>query len=163
MSTHRPPHLPPEPSPGLPPGLPPEAGPRAPAGSPVPWQEDLVVVAAAVVCASFSWLCLVRLPGVDLAVETGGDTRPLGLAAIAVTAGVAAAVGVLVLRLLERTTSRALTIWTTLALGVALLSLLGTFAATTAEAQAVLLGLHGVVAAVVVVAARRSRRRRGPR
>lgn len=126
----------------------------------VPVLTDVVIVGAAVLCALITWFLAVWLGGVDLVVNTGAGDQQVGGVSVAVTAGVAALVGLIVLRILERITGKALPIWVVLAVVVTLVSLFGPLAATTAAAMGTLLTLHGVVAAVVIVAAIRSRRLR---
>lgn len=127
----------------------------------VRWSTDLVVVGAAIACALVAWLFTAGLAGVDLAVVQGDQLRQIGGLAVAITAGVAATAGVISLRILERLTSKAVTVWTWAAVVVTLGSLLGPLSATSAAATGMLACLHGVVAAVVIVALRRSRRRSG--
>lgn len=126
----------------------------------VPVGTDLVIAGAAVLCALIVWSLTAWLGGITVVVNTGSGTQSIGGVAVAVTAAVAALVGLVVLRLLERVTGKALTIWTVVAVAVALLSLFGPLAATSVAATGVLLTLHGVVAAVVIVGAVRSRRSR---
>ncbi|HET6562116.1 MAG TPA: DUF6069 family protein [Marmoricola sp.] len=124
-----------------------------------PWSADLGGVVAAVVCALVTWGSA-RLAGVEPAVERGGEVQEIGGAAVALVAGASALVGLTALRLLERSTSRALRLWTGLAAVVTLVSLLGPLSATTTAATGTLLSLHAVVAAVVIASAHASRRRR---
>ena len=67
--------------------------------------------------------------------------------------------GFVVLRILEASMVRALEIWTVLAVGVTVLSLLGPLTATSEAAIGALVSLHAVVAAVVIASAQASRRR----
>lgn len=122
----------------------------------VPWSRDLVVVAAAVVCAWVTWWLAVTAGGVDLVVSAGPGVQRVEGAAVAISAGVGALAGMLTLRALEARTSRALRIWTVLAVLALLVSLLGPSSALTPVSKGTLVGLHAVVA-VVVVAAHRSR------
>lgn len=124
----------------------------------VPWSTDLVTVGAAVVCATVMWICTVRLGSVDLVVEVDGSVRRVGGAAVALTALVAAALGIVALRALERLTPRGLQIWTALAVAATTVSALGPFSAQDRTATGTLLGLHAVVAVVVIVSAHMSRR-----
>lgn len=126
-----------------------------------PWSTDLVSAGAAVVCALVTWFCTAYLAGLDLAVRRGDEVQQISGLAVALTAAVVSLGGLSVLRLLERLTPRALTIWTVLAVVVTLVSFLGPFGATTTAATGTLLSLHAVVAAVVIASARASRRRRG--
>lgn len=127
---------------------------RRPAPS---WTTDLTIALAAVICALVAWFFVVRLPGVDLLVHTGGALRRVGAVDVALAAGVSAVLGLGLLRVLERLTARALAVWTAIALVVALFSMLGTTAATTREGTFALVSLHAVVAAVVLAAGLRSR------
>ncbi|QGH69678.1 DUF6069 family protein [Pseudactinotalea sp. HY158] len=122
-----------------------------------PWSTDLVIVGAAVVSATITWWFTSELAGVDLAVSTGPNVRNISGPAVAVTAGVAAVLGMLTLRILQARTARGLRIWTALAVPAWLVSLVVPLSAVTPAATGTLLGLHALVAAVVVVAARRSR------
>lgn len=124
----------------------------------VPWRVDLATAGAAGVCATIAWLFVAVLPGVALVVSTGTGTRTVSGVAVAVTSAVAALVGMLGLRVLERLTRRALGVWTALVVLVALLSLLGPLGAVTTVAAWALVSLHGVVTAVVLAAGHRSRR-----
>ncbi len=123
-----------------------------------PWPADVGGALAAIVCALVTWGSA-RLADVDLLVERGGEVQEVGAEAVALVAGISALVGLAVLRLLERRTPRGLQLWTGLALGVALASLLGPLSATTAAGTGALLSLHGVVAAVIITSAHASRRR----
>jgi len=127
----------------------------------VPWTSDLVVVGAATVCALVLWVTADVFGGVDLLVRSGDDVRRIGGVAVGVSAALAALVGLLVLRGLERLTRHALGVWTGLAVVVLALSVLGPLGATSTAATGTLLGLHAVVAAVVLVSAHRSRRAYG--
>jgi hypothetical protein len=128
-----------------------------------PWTTDLVGVGAAAVCAMVTWVFTVQLADLDLIVEAGGEVQRVTGWAVALTAGVAALIGYLALRVLERLTPRALGIWTVLAVVMTLVSFLGPLSATSAAATGTLIALHAVVAAVVIASARSSRRRRRPR
>lgn len=123
------------------------------------WTNDLVTVAAAVICALLTWTLATRLGGVVLEVRDASGSRPVDAFAVVAVATLAGLLGVVSLRVLERLTSRALPIWLSIAILAALISLLGPLAATTAAAAGTLLTLHGVVAAVVIVGLSRSRRK----
>lgn len=129
-----------------------------PIRSGAPWANDLAIIAAAVICAMVMWLCAVQLGDVDPVVVIGDEARRISGASVAFSAAIAAFIGLLVLRGLERLSSRALQAWTVIAIAVAALSALGPLSATSSDTKGTLLGLHGVVAAVVIVGARRSRR-----
>lgn len=124
----------------------------------VPWRVDLATAGAAAVCATTAWLFVAVLPGVALVVRTGAGTQTVGGVAVALSAAVAAFVGMVGLRVLERWTHRALGLWTLLVLLVALVSLVGPLGAVTASAGWALVSLHAVVTAVVLAAGHRSRR-----
>jgi hypothetical protein len=125
------------------------------------WTNDVVTVAAAVVCALITWALATQLGGVALEVRDASGLRPVDGVSVAVVAALAALLGVLSLRLLERLTPKALPIWLGVATAVALFSLLGALAATSPAAVGTLMALHGVVAAVVIVGLGRSHRTRG--
>lgn len=128
-------------------------------GSGVPLITDLVIAGSSAVCAFVTWLVLVPWGGVDLTVAgSTGDIQRIGPVAVVIAALVAGLAGVGSLRLLERWTSRPLTIWTVAAAVILILSLLGPLGATSAAAAGSLLALHGVVAAPLIVAVHRSRR-----
>lgn len=128
-----------------------------PAQSRVPWATDLVIVAAAAVCAWITWWFAVRVGDIDLFVPAASGDQRVGGIAVVVTAGSSALVGVLALRVMEARIQHALRAWTVLAILLALVSILGPLSAVTLQAKGTLLGLHAVVAAVVIVAVHRSR------
>ena len=127
----------------------------------IPWATDLVITGAAVICAMVMWLAAVQLGDVDPVVAIDDEARRISGASVAVSAAVAALVGLIVLRGLERFGSRGLRAWTVIALAAAALSALAPLSVTPVETRGTLLGLHGVVSAVVIVGARRSRRSSG--
>ena len=124
----------------------------------VPWSTDLVIAAAAVICTMVMWLCTVQVGGVNLAVVNDNEVRHVSGVAVALSAGLAAILGLIALRGLERLTPKALPIWTSVAVVAVALSALGPLSATSSEVAGTLLGMHGVVAAVVLAGAWRSRR-----
>src|SRR5687768_8777155 len=97
---------------------------RPPTTTSPPWSTDAVGVGAAAVCAMVTWLST-RAASLDLAVELGGDEQQVGGWAVALTAAASAAVGFVVLRVLERVTPSGLVAWTGLVLVVTVLSFLG--------------------------------------
>lgn len=125
--------------------------------SAVPLTTDLAVAGAAVVCALVLWSAVAYLGGVELEVRAGDRVQQVTGLSVAVASAVAGLLGIGALRLLERRTPRALTIWTVLALVVTVISALGPLGALTASALGTLLALHAVVAAVLLVGAHRSR------
>jgi Family of unknown function (DUF6069) len=121
------------------------------------WREDLPVAATAAVASGAGWTAA-RLAGSDLVVRTGSGTQQIGLVSVLVTAIVVSLVAGYLLRLLERRTPRGRLIWTWVALGVLLVSLLiGPPAARSLADGLVLAGLHVLVGAVVIVGALRRR------
>jgi hypothetical protein len=118
-------------------------------------------VLAATAAASAVWTLAVPLGGVGLEVEMNGRGQAVGLGAVVVVSLTVGLLGWALLVVLERRTRRATTIWTGVALAVAVFSLLGPLtAAATAGAAAVLVSLHAAVAAVLIPAMRRSSGRR---
>ncbi len=131
---------------------------HAPVRRRVPRRVDAATAGAAAGCAVIAWLFVAVLPGVDLVVRTGDGAQTVGGVAVAVASAVAALVGMVALRVLERLTARSLGLWTLLVVLVALLSLAGPLGAETAAAGWALVSLHAVVTAVVLAAGHRSRR-----
>lgn len=135
-----------------------ETRPKSAVRREVPRSTDLIIAAAALVCTMVMWWCSVPLGGVDLAVENDNEVRHISGVAVALSAGGAAVLGLIALRGLERLTSKALLIWTSVAVVAVALSALGPISATSPEVAGTLLGLHAVVAVVVIAGAWRSRR-----
>ncbi|MFT4226250.1 DUF6069 family protein [Micropruina sp.] len=123
-----------------------------------PWSTELVGAGAAVVCALVLWTTLVPLGGVDLSADMGGSVKQIGALDVGLTALGAGLIGLLALRVLERFTPKARTIWTITALVVLVLSYAGAVMATNTAAMWSLIGLHSLVAAVVIAVGVRSRR-----
>jgi hypothetical protein len=115
----------------------------------------LAVIAAALAALAV-WLITDPLLGIDLSAPTAPgsqELQPITPALVAGTSLVVALAGWALLALLERFTARARTIWTAIALLVALLSLAGPLSAlaSTTAANAVALALmHLAVAAVLI-------------
>lgn len=130
---------------------------RTPTTRRVPRRVDVATAGAAALCALIAWLFVAVLPGVDLTVRTGSGTQTVGGVAVAVSAAAAAFVGMGALRVLERFTHRALTVWTVLVLVVAQVSVVGPLGAVTFAATMALVSLHAVVTAVVLAAGHRTR------
>lgn len=128
--------------------------------SDVRWSTDLASVLAAGICALITWLVVAKAGGVDLRVDIGGQMHQVDAVDVVLTAIGSALAGFAFLRTLERLTTRAITIWTAVAVVVALCSLLGPLGAGTPTVTLALISLHAVVATVIIVAARRSRRSR---
>ena len=117
-------------------------------------KRSVVVVAAG--AAAALWL-VAKAAGIDLAVHSGGGSRPVGLVSVIVTVVVVALVGAGLLRLLERRTANGLRTWTIIAVVVWVLSFLGPLSAMTVGAGLVLAAMHLTVGAVVVGGLRRTR------
>lgn len=112
-------------------------------------RREAVVVLAAGTVSALLWVA-VRAAGVDLTVRSGPESREVGLASAVVTAVVAAASAAGLLRVLDRSTERAVRWWTVVALTVWALSFVGPLSATSASAGVVLATLHLLVGAVIV-------------
>ena len=82
------------------------------------------VAAGAILVAVAEFALLHSAAGVDLAVSSGSSTRQVTVAAVVVATAVAALAGWALLAVLELLTSRARVWWTSVAVGVLLLSLL---------------------------------------
>jgi hypothetical protein len=121
-----------------------------------PRRARALAVIAAVLAALAVWLVTDPLLGVDLAAPTRPGSQELQSITPALVAGtslVVALAGWALLALLERFTARPRTIWTAIALLVALLSLAGplsTLASTTAANGLSLALMHLAVAAVLI-------------
>jgi hypothetical protein len=121
-----------------------------------PRRARALAVIAAALAALGVWLITDPLLGIDLTAPTGPGSEELQSITPALVAGtslVAALASWALLALLERFTARARTIWTAIALLVALLSLAGPLAAlaSTTAANALALALmHLAVAAVLI-------------
>jgi Family of unknown function (DUF6069) len=120
-----------------------------------PWTARALAVIAAALAALAVWLVTDPLLGIDLAGPTAPGSEELQSITPAMVAGgslIAALAGWGLLALLERFTARARTIWTAIALLVALLSLAGPLSILgSTEANVLTLALmHVVVAAVLI-------------
>jgi hypothetical protein len=93
--------------------------------------------------------------GIDLRTGHGAHPTSIGLAASIVVSILAAAAGLAVRRLLRQRSNPDRT-WTTIALVVLAVSLLGPLGATTAAAGVALAGLHLAVGATIILAVRRT-------
>lgn len=111
-----------------------------------------VTVLAAMAAAVLAWTVADPLLGIDLLVDGGaGPAREVGQLAVCLTALAAGLAGWALLSVLERTTSRAHTVWRVLASATLVVSLAGPLAAVTAEATVTLVVLHVVVGAILVL------------
>jgi len=121
-------------------------------------QVRALVVVAAVAAAVAVWL-VARLAGAALTVEqgSGGDAAHVGLVMVAAMSALAGLAGWGLLAVLERSTPHARTLWTSIALGVLVISLVGPLGAgTTAGTKLALVGAHLATAAVLVAGLRRT-------
>ncbi len=119
------------------------------------WRDDWPVAATAAGLAALGWLLASPVAGIDLTVRSGSGEQQVNLISVVVTAIVVAAAGAGLLRVLERRTSRALRLWTRIAVGLWVLSFAGPLGATSLAAGLALGGLHLIVGTVVVVGLRR--------
>ena len=121
----------------------------------------LITVGASAAAALVVWTVAV-LVGVELLVTPGGaSTQRVGVGSVLVVSLLAGLAGWGLLAALERVTSRARAIWTTIAVVVLLLSLSGpATGAVSIAAGAALAAMHVAVAAVLIVGFRRTT---GPR
>ncbi|MFT4297113.1 MAG: DUF6069 family protein [Micropruina sp.] len=123
------------------------------------WTTELVGACAAAICALVLWTTLVPLGGLDLAADLGGGTiKQIGALDVGLAAFGAGLVGLLALRLLERFTAKAVTIWTVAAGVVLAASYVGAAMATSTAAMWALVSLHTLVGVVIIAVGVRSRR-----
>ena len=118
------------------------------------WRDDWPVAVVAAGAAALVWVAATSA-GVQVEVGSGSGTRDVGLVSVIVTALVVAVAGAGLLRVLERRTSGARRLWTTVAVVVWVVSLLGPVGASSVSAGLALGALHLVVGAVVIVGLRR--------
>lgn len=116
---------------------------------------DAAVALMAAATAVLVWACA-RISDVHLVVKSGFGTTDVTVGSVIVTTLVVAAVGIGLLRLLERRTARALRVWTMVAVTVWALSFLGPLSATRPSTGLVLAGLHLLVGATLVLGLRRT-------
>jgi Family of unknown function (DUF6069) len=121
----------------------------------VPKKDDGAVALVAAAAAALVWACA-RAAGLHLEVTSGSGTTEVNLVSVVVTTMVVAIAGAGLLRVLERRTTRALRVWTIVAVTVWALSLLGPLSATRPVTGLVLAGMHLLVGAVVVLGLRRT-------
>lgn len=127
----------------------------------VPWLTDLTTVGASGVGALVVWLVVSVLGRVTPVVPIGDEPRPVTIWAVVGSALIGSLFGIVVLRLLERLTTRAVLTWTVMAGVFTFFSLIAPLGATTAAGMGVLAVLHLVVAAITIVGARRARKKFG--
>jgi hypothetical protein len=109
-----------------------------------------LTVLGAMSAANAAWAVAVQA-GVDVAVDRGSGSTPVGPLAVTLAGLGAGLAAWLLLELLERWTRRPRLIWLTVACSVLVLSLTGPLAATSGAATAVLVGLHLLVGSILVV------------
>jgi hypothetical protein len=94
---------------------------------------------------------LARAAGVDLVVRSGGDTRTVGWPSVLVASTLATVAGLALLAYLEARRDRGRQLWTGVATGVFLASLVaGPASASTVAAGLVLAAMHAAVLAVLL-------------
>jgi len=118
--------------------------------------------AGGALAAALAWIVEVPLLGIHLNIRFGaGHTQTIAIGQVIGVAVAASLLGWLLLALLERRTSHARRIWTTIALAALAVSLaLPIAAATTTSAVIGLIVLHVTVGAVVIPAMARTARTR---
>ena len=116
-----------------------------------------LAVLSSVATTSVIW-ALARAGDVDLAVRSGGGTRTVGWVSVLVASALATVAGLALLRVLEARLDRGRQVWTGVAVGVFLASLVAGPAAATGVAAGLSLGaMHAAVLAVLLEAAWRCR------
>lgn len=114
------------------------------------WQTRALAVVAAIV-VNVVILAVGRLITGDYPVATtGGDDQSIGFAMVIFVTAIAGLVAWGLLVLLERSTSRAATIWTAIAIIVFVLSLFGPIAGDGTASKVVLACLHVGAAATII-------------
>lgn len=112
-----------------------------------------VAVLPAAASTLLGW-ALARAAGVDLAVRSGGGTRTVGWPSVLVASTLATVAGLALLAYLEARRDRGRQLWTGVATGVFLASLVaGPASATTVTAGLVLAAMHAAVFLVLLAAA----------
>jgi Family of unknown function (DUF6069) len=109
------------------------------------------VIAGAAAAAALVWTILDRVAGIDPAVRSGDTVRHIGVVAVAITALVSGVAGMRLLYWLKRHARRPRRTWTTIAVAVLVLSLLGPLGGTSIGAKIGLAVLHLTVAAILIV------------
>ncbi|MDG4829124.1 DUF6069 family protein [Solwaraspora sp. WMMD1047] len=110
-----------------------------------------LTVAAATGAALALWIVTGPVAGIELTVDRAGATAEVGPAAVAFAAVVSGLAGWALLAVLERSVRRSKMVWTSIALIVLVLSLVGPLAqARTGSATAVLAGLHLLTGTIII-------------
>lgn len=115
------------------------------------WRQDWPVAVAAAAVAALAWVVVTQLASVELVV----GEQQVNVVSVVVATLVAAVAGAGLLRVLEARTANGVTLWTWIALGVLVVSMVGPLGASGSEAVAGLAVLHLLVGAVVIVGLRR--------
>lgn len=115
-------------------------------------------VAGAVVATLAVWLVAVPLAGVDLTARTGSGTTTVGPVPIVLATVLAGLAGWGLLAVLERRSSRPAAVWTTVAVAVLALSMLGPLGGVTLGAKLTLAALHLAAGAVLILGLRHTTR-----
>ncbi|MEP6561663.1 MAG: DUF6069 family protein [Nakamurella sp.] len=116
----------------------------------------VLTVMGAAVSAFVVWVVAVPMLGVELVVQMGATEQPVGPISVVGTAIIAGLAGWGLLAILERRAARPNMVWTTIAVAVLALSLLGPLGARSAQATVTLLLLHLVVGVVLIISLRAS-------
>ena len=119
-------------------------------------RSEAIVVLVGTGLAVLAWAAA-KAAGIELVVKSGSGTREVALGSVIVAPLLVGALAVGLLRLLERRTSKALRIWTIVAMTIWALSVLGPLSATTVGAGLVLASMHLLVGGVVVAGLRLTR------
>ncbi len=120
-----------------------------------PWQRRLATTTLMATGAAVAVWAVAEAAGIDLAVRSGGQVRPIGLASVITVSVLAALAGGLTHRLSTRW-ARGPSIWTAVASSLLVVSLTGPLGAITVAAGAALAAMHLIVGLTVIV--RHSRR-----
>ena len=117
----------------------------------------LLTIGLAALAGLTAWFLLAETAGLDLVARTGTSTTRVGPVAVVVVALLVGFAAWGLLALLERVSGRARPIWTVIAGGVLLISLLGPLGGIGAAAVLGLLCLHLVVGLVLITGLPRPR------
>lgn len=113
-----------------------------------------LTVALAVVAALLVWAVCDPVAGVDLRVRSGNGDLAIGAVDVGLGALLVGCAGWALLGILERVRGRARTAWTSVALVVLVVSLIGPMGAVSVAACAGLLCLHVVVGLIILAGMR---------
>lgn len=122
----------------------------------------LSAIVLALCATHIIWAFSYWIAGIDLVVQTGSGnaTRTVGSFSVVVATAVAGLAAWGVALLLERSVSRARTLWMAVSLSALAISLLGPLSATTASAAIVLLVMHLTAGLLLIVGFRETLRNR---